>query len=57
MSAWNLVILAGVSAIWVALAAAVYYLAAAVAPAAERSRAAMRARGVEPPRAFRPSGT
>jgi hypothetical protein len=56
MSGWNLVLLLGVSAIWLALAAALLYLVA-FRPAREPQPAQMRARGLEPPRAVRPSGT
>jgi hypothetical protein len=57
MSGWNLILLLGVSAIWLALASALAYLVSAVQPTRATSPARMRARGLEPPRAVRPSGT
>lgn len=53
MSAWVLILLVGVTTIWVAIASALLYLVAADRAAAEP----VRARGLEPPRALRPSGT
>ena len=61
MSAWTLSLMLGVSAIWIAMLGAVAYLA--VQLAVRRSRLGrpplgeVRARGLEPPRAVRPSGT
>ncbi len=57
MSPWNLILVVGVSAIWLAMLSAVLYLVAASDTATPRSAAPMRARGLEPPRTFRPSGT
>jgi hypothetical protein len=57
MSGWNLVLLLGVSAIWFAFAAAMAYLVTAPQSTREAQPARMRARGLEPPRAMRPSGT
>ena len=57
MSPWNLILVLGVTTIWLAMISAVFYLVAAGETANGRRAAPMRARGLEPPRTFRPSGT
>ena len=57
MSPWNLILVLGVTTIWLAMISAVFYLVAAGETANGRRAALMRARGLEPPRTFRPSGT
>jgi hypothetical protein len=52
MTTWTAFLMVGVTAIWISMVSAVAYLASR-APV----RATMRARGLEPPRAARPSGT
>ena len=53
MSGWILFMLLGVTALWVAIGAALLFLVVVRAGAGE----SVRARGLEPPTALRPSGT
>jgi hypothetical protein len=54
MTAWTTFLMIGVTAIWISLVSAVAYLVRSPRGALAEP---MRARGLEPPRAARPSGT
>jgi hypothetical protein len=57
LSAWNLILLLGVTAIWVAILSALLHLVLVRGRPPEPAAAEVRARRLEPPRALRPSGT